>query len=188
MAAKDSNNMVYQLKIALKGSKPPIWRRVLVLNNISLSKLDDIIQTVTGWEGGHLHIFDINGENYGVSDPDFDYDKVLDERKYKLNRFDFREKDKFTYEYDFGDSWEHVITVEKILPIDSKEKYPICLEGKMACPPEDCGGLWGYYNMLDSIKDNEHPENESNTEWLGKDFDPAHFDIDLINTRLGGLS
>ena len=183
--AISSKNSVYQLKIALKGSKPPIWRRVLVKNNITLSTLDDIIQVVLGWDNCHLHMFDVYGENYGVPEPDFDFEEVCDETKYKLNRFNFREKGKFSYEYDFGDSWMHVITVEKILPVDSKMKYPVCIKGKNASPPEDCGGLWGYYNMLEVIANKKNPEREEYLEWLGEGFDPTHFDVDKANAKLG---
>ena len=179
-----AGKMIYQLKITLKGSKPSIWRRVLIKNDITLSKLHGIIQAVMGWENNHLHIFDICGENYGVADSVFDYSEVCDEIKYKLNRFKFEEKDKFTYEYDFGDSWEHIITVEKIFPIDTQVKYPVCIKGKNACPPEDCGGLWGYYDMVDAIKDSKHPEHESYTEWLGEDFDTEAFDINKVSANL----
>ena len=182
-----AGEIVYQLKINLKGSKPPIWRRVLVKNDINMGTLHGIIQEVMGWDDGHLHMFNIHGENYGVSDPDFDYEEVSDERKYKLNRFKFTEKDKFTYEYDFGDSWIHIITVEKLLPVDPKIEYPICIKGKNACPPEDCGGLWGYYDMLEAVKDDEHPEHETYTDWLGEDFDPETFDVDNVNEKLRSL-
>ena len=183
-----TKNSVYQLKIALKGSKPPIWRRLLVKNSISLSKLHVIIQISMGWYDCHLHMFNIYGENYGRPDPDWDFEETLDESKFKLNRFNFKEKDTFTYEYDFGDSWEHVITVEKILPSDSKISYPVCVKGKNACPPEDCGGLWGYYNMLEAVQNKKHPEHKSFLEWIGEEFNPEAFDIDSVNEGLGNLT
>jgi len=95
-----------------------------------------------------------------------------------------QEKDKIVYEYDFGDSWEHEVVLEKILPWDDKFKGPTCLTGKMSCPPEDCGGVWGYADMLEAIQDPEHEEHENYIEWLGEDFDPRYFDKSEINQAL----
>lgn len=184
MATSKSNNKVYQIKIKLKGTKPPIWRRVQVLDNINLSDLHILIQTVMGWDNYHLHQFDIYGEYY--SDPEMlDYDYVKNENKFKLSKFKFREKDKFIYEYDFGDFWEHEILIEKILPVDNNVKYPICIGGKLACPPEDCGGIWGYYELLNTISNPENEGYEDMIEWLGYDFDPVYFSIEETNIYLG---
>ena len=92
--------------------------------------------------------------------------------------------DKFVYEYDFGDSWEHVILVEKILQLETGVNYPICLGGKRACPPEDCGGIWGYGDLLEAIQDPTHPEHKDMLEWLGGSFNPEGFDVDIVNQRL----
>lgn len=83
------------------------------------------------------------------------------------------------YVYDFGDSWEHEIRLEKILPRE-KRKYPACIAGKRACPPEDCGGIWGYEEFLEIIKDPEHEEYEDMLDWVGGEFDPEHFDIEDV--------
>lgn len=109
---------------------------------------------------------------------------INDYRKIKLNYFLKKENDKLVYEYDFGDGWEHEILLEKILPDDSNFQYPECLKGKMNCPPEDCGGVWGYSDMLEILKNPEHAEYEEYIEWLGGEFDPEHFDINEVNEML----
>ncbi len=181
------NHPVYQLKITLKGSKPPIWRRVQVANNTTLSKLHKIIQVAMGWWDSHLHQFIIHGENFGIPDPDFDFMEVTSERGTKLSGVISSEKDKFIYEYDFGDSWEHVILVEKILPPDPNISYPICLKGKRTCPPEDCGGIWGYNDFLEAIQDPDHPEHDDMLEWVGGEFDSEAFSLDEVNSRLKNI-
>ena len=97
------------------------------------------------------------------------------------------EKCKFLYEYDFGDSWEHELLVEKILPREEGKRYPLCLTGKRACPPEDCGGMWGYVGFLAAIRDPKHPEHKGMLEWIGGEFDPDVFDLDEVNTELQRL-
>ncbi|RLD06854.1 MAG: plasmid pRiA4b ORF-3 family protein [Chloroflexi bacterium] len=174
---------IYQLKISLSGSKPPIWRRLLVKDSTSLADLHEIIQTSMGWENYHLHQFIINGEYYGVPHPD-DWEDVQDEGKYPLKKLVPAEKYKFTYEYDFGDGWIHTVLVEKILPAEAGEKYPRCIKGKRACPPEDVGGIWGYGTFLEAIKDPKHEQHEMFINWIGYDFDPTYFDIAEINLLL----
>ena len=175
---------VYQLKITLEGSKPPIWRRIQVASNITLSELHRIIQVAMGWWDCHLHQFIIHGNYFGIPDPDWDSMDVISESGVKLAELISSEKDKFIYEYDFGDSWNHVILLEKVLPQDPGISYPVCLKGKRACPPEDCGGLWGYYNMLEAIKDPRHLEHDEILEWMGNEFDPEAFSLDEINSQL----
>jgi hypothetical protein len=133
-----------------------------------------------GWENSHLHQFIKNKEFYCDFSEDDDFD-VIDYRKIKLSAMLKKEKDTFMYEYDFGDSWTHNILLEKILPVDSNTKYPVCIAGKMNCPPEDCGGVWGYSDLLEILKDPKHEEYESYIEWLGDDFDPNEFDLEEIN-------
>ncbi len=175
---------ICQLKIVLKGIRPPIWRRFLVVNTITLQELHEIIQIVMGWENSHLHQFIANGQYYGEPDPEEYFRKILDERKYKVGHILKKEKDTVIYEYDFGDGWEHKITLEKFLPYNSSTRLPICLKGKRACPPEDVGGVWGYYNFLDGLNDPDHPEHEEYKDWIGDDFDPERFDLDEVNELL----
>jgi len=178
------NYPVYQLKITLTDSKPPIWRRVQVASNTTLSELHRVIQVAMGWWDSHLHQFVIHGEYFGIPDPDWDSMEVTSERGVKLAEVISAEKDKLIYEYDFGDSWEHVILVEKILPSDPGISYPVCLKGKRACPPEDCGGIWGYSDFLEAIQDPDHPEHDDMLEWVGEEFDPEAFSLDEVNSRL----
>lgn len=173
---------IYQIHIELQHSKPKIWRRLLISSDVLLPNLHEIIQIAMGWENCHLHQFIHENNFYGV--PFDDYDEIIDYKKIKLNKFIKNEKDKCFYEYDFGDSWVHQITLEKIVPFDEKINYPICLTGKMACPPEDCGGIWGYSNLLEILKDPTHEEYEDMIDWVDEDFDPTYFDKDEINEEL----
>jgi hypothetical protein len=179
---------IYQIKITLKRSKPPIWRRVLVSSEITLATLHLVIQEAMGWYNSHLHMFMIGREQYSTPSP---YKGVsLDEldaenaQLVKLSKLNLAQGDKFTYEYDFGDSWEHTILLEKILPFGSQQKTPVCIKGKRACPPEDVGGIWGYEDFLEAIKDPTHPEHKDYIGWASDDFDPEAFDLDAVNDAL----
>lgn len=178
-----ANDLIYQLKITLRDSKPPIWRRVLVPGKFNLGKLHRVIQSAMGWTDSHLHQFNIDGRFYGVPSPD-DWDEVLNESRYSLEKIAPEEKRKFVYEYDFGDCWKHVIVVEKILPFETGKVYPVCINGKRACPPEDVGGVWGYEEFLQAISNPENEEHDSFLEWAGDDFDPEECNLDIINVEL----
>jgi len=185
--AKPANEEAYQLKVTLRESKPLIWRRIQVPSNITLHRLHMILQYVMGWTNSHLYSFDIAGTEYSIPDPvedDFNELHFVDSRRTQLNKVASREKARFSYEYDFGDSWEHEILVERILPAESGTQYPVCLAGKRACPPEDCGGIWGYADLLKIIRDPTHEEYERMMEWLGGSFDPEEFNIGEINRSL----
>ena len=176
---------VYQIKVTLVGSRPPIWRRFLVLDTTTLFRLHDILQIVMGWENYHLHMFTSNGQIYGDPEDDEYGDlRTKNEARFKLNQALGRGGSKFRYEYDFGDSWEHELIVEKILPAEKGVGYPLCVAGKRACPPEDVGGVWGYQRFLEAIDEPEHPEHDEYLEWIGGEFDPEHFDLDEVNDRL----
>jgi hypothetical protein len=176
---------VYQIKVSLNGSHPPIWRRILVPDNTTLLKLHDILQIVMGWEESHLHAFSIDGQSYGDPEDD-EYGDLgtINEKRVRLNQVIPGEKFQFKYEYDFGDSWEHTLLVEKVLPPEAGVHYPVCVKGKRACPPEDVGGVWGYEEFLEAIKDPNHSEHDTYLEWAGEDFDPEAFDLEQINQRL----
>jgi|SRR5579862_3015834 len=173
---------VYQLKITLRGAKPPIWRRVQVPADFTLKKLHRVIQLAMGWTDSHLHLFDVGGIHY--SDPEFEVEETNNEARIRLSQAAPVEKAKFRYEYDFGDSWDHEILVEKILPPDPAVRYPICLTGKRACPPEDCGGVWGYAELLETLADPDSEDHEEMLEWLDGDFDPEEFDVEMTNAAL----
>jgi hypothetical protein len=187
MAAKASAKptMIYQFKVTLRGSKPPIWRRIEVGDTTTLATLHDILQTIMGWTNSHLHHFQVNSRYY--SDRDFELDDTADERRLTLQRMELQPKMRFEYEYDFGDSWDHDILLEKVFPPEPDVIYPRCVKGNLACPPEDCGGMWGYYNLLDIVNDPSNPEYKEMREWLGDDFDPEAFDLDSINAQLRSL-
>jgi hypothetical protein len=182
MAKAKEPGVVYQLKITLRDIKPPIWRRVQV-KDCTLSQLHNIIQTCMGWDGYHLHSFEIGGEQYSEPDPD-GMMETEDERKVKLSQVVAGGIKKFTYTYDFGDNWEHVIQVEKTLEAEAGVRYSRCIIGKRACPPEDCGGPWGYAEFLEAIRDPKHERHEELLEWVGGEFDPEKLDIEAVNEEL----
>jgi hypothetical protein len=180
---------IYQLKITLRDIRPPIWRRIQVPGDLTLGQLHRVLQIALDWSDSHLHQFKIGGAFYGVPDPDYDMmgPPMRDEKRVRLNTLLCREKDKMIYEYDFGDGWEHDIVLEKILPRQAGVHYPICLTGKRACPPEDCGGVGGYEMFLEAIQDPEHPEHDEMLEWVGGEFDPEAFDLEVVNRALKSL-
>ncbi len=168
----------YQFKITLLGVRPIIWRRVVVPDCYTLAQFHDAIQAAMGWENYHLYSFSNWFQTYenqsGLSAP--------------LNTLRLSVKSKLNYIYDFGDSWEHGVVLEKILPEDNKTVEPICLAGKRACPPEDCGGIWGYQEKLAVLSVKDTPEYEELIEWLGESFEPDRFDLKEANSRLKELA
>ena len=179
-------SFIYQLKVTLEDSHPPIWRRIQVSGDTTLAKLHHIVQEVMGWTDSHLHQYIVNGIYIGVPDPD-DWTRVENEKRFKLSQIVPGEKFKFVYEYDFGDDWLHDILVEKIMPPQPEAHYPVCLKGKGACPPEDCGGIYGYYGLLEALQHPDHPEHDQMLEWVGGEFDPEAFDLDGINQALRSM-
>jgi hypothetical protein len=168
MAKKTTAKQIYQIKVTLQGSaKPPIWRRLLLADNTPLDELHDVLQVAMGWENAHLHMFSYGQEFYGPLD-EYDRGNTLDEAKYRLNQLMRKEKDSLVYIYDFGDDWRHKIVLEKILPPDAQQNLPFCVTGKGACPPEDCGGIYGYYDLLRVLADSNDEEYEDMLEWAGE--------------------
>ena len=165
--------------------RPPVWRRVLVSDSTTLGRLHRIIQDVFGWQDYHLHEFTIHGVRYGdpASDEEGDFD-LVDEAEASLRELDLKEDDHFGYEYDFGDSWEHSLRLEKMLLVEKKARLPSCIGGDRACPPEDVGGAGGYAGFLEAIADPTHPEHDDHLSWIGGAFDPDTFDIRKANSRL----
>ncbi|MBL7132470.1 MAG: plasmid pRiA4b ORF-3 family protein [Phycisphaerae bacterium] len=187
-----SMSAVYHLKVVLHGVEPEVWRLLQVPGNANLGWLHAVIQVVLGWTNSHLHQFR-DGERT-ISDPDFELDAfedsppVLDERKVSLMQVLPQEGDEVLYEYDFGDSWEHRVTVVKVLAPDAAgAKIARCLDGARACPPEDCGGIWGYEDLLKIIRNPRHEEHKDMLEWLGGPFDPEAFEPQRANTFLRKL-
>lgn len=174
--ARAAQSQVYQLKVSLSGAKPPIWRRLLVPSAVSLAQLHRILQLAMGWTDSHLHQFEVHGQFYGVPNPEFGKD-IKNEARVRLADVLMREKDSMMYEYDFGDGWEHKIVLEKILEHSEAGAAPRCIGGARACPPEDCGGIWGYMDILAALRDPSHESHEEIREWFDDDFDPEHFDV-----------
>jgi hypothetical protein len=174
---------IYQLRVTLREVTPLIWRTIQVAGNATLYRLHLIIQEVMGWENYHLFMFIIDGVEYGEPDPD-DFREIKSVRRVKLSQVIRQARQRFLYEYDFGDGWEHDVKVEKVLAPAAGVRYPLCLGGERACPPEDCGGPWGYEELLDTIRNPEHEEHDEMMEWLGGEFDPEEFDLEGVNQAL----
>jgi hypothetical protein len=183
--AKAATNRTYQLKVTLAGPRPIIWRRLLVSSSSSLKELHYILQVAMGWTDSHLHQFEAKGQLYGKPGPELDLNLPMkDEARAALDQLLVREKDSMLYEYDLGDSWTHQIVLEKILPTSPQVKVPQCTAGARACPPEDCGGVFGYVELLKALKDPSHPEHDDMLEWIGDDYDPTFFDLEAVNKQL----
>ena len=182
---KKKFDQVYQFKITLVDSKPPIWRRIQVPATYTFWDLHVAIQDAMGWLDYHLHSFEMMEPKHGQkvtigipSEDDIDYGwEVLAGWRQKISNYFSIENKVADYVYDFGDNWVHRILLEKILPRDENTNYPLCVKGKRACPPEDCGGVWGYEELLETIKDPKHEEHKEMLEWIGKEFNPEHFDV-----------
>ena len=183
---------MYQLKITLAHVAPAVWRRLLVRGDAKLGFLHAVIQVAMGWTNSHLHQFTINGERYSDSEimqyDGFGEEPDLDEEQTALMVVVSRQRSQFVYEYDFGDSWEHIITLEEISKLDAScDFYAKCLDGGRSGPPDDCGGAWGYEDLIKIINNPKHEEHEEMMEWLGGKFDPNAFDMDKINKCLKKL-
>lgn len=172
------DDSIYQLKITLLGTEPPIWRRIET-PDVPLEELHELIQTAMGWTNSHLHQFEIDGGRYvndwlmqdGFDDPDsMAYSDVW------LSDFINPQQPKLQilYEYDFGDGWEHLVELERVKPADPGMRYPRCTEGARACPPEDVGGIYGYADCVAALADPRHEQHEHYREWIGE-YDPEAF-------------
>jgi hypothetical protein len=176
--APKTGDRIYQFKVTLLDIKPAIWRRIQVPDG-TLGDLHDYIQAAFGWWNYHLHQFDMDGERYGPPAPD-DMDfglEMIDETGITIGELIPKSGRKFrwVYEYDFGDGWRHEVVFEGFVAVDPEAKYPQCVEGARACPPEDCGGPWGYADYLAAVNDPRHERHEEMLEWRGP-FDPEAFD------------
>jgi hypothetical protein len=183
---------IYQLKVALNETKPAIWRRLQVPGNASLGWLHAVLQVAMGWTNSHLHQFRVGELLYSDLRHNFtEYEgdpEIFDEHTATLQQVAPHQKDVLVYEYDFGDSWHHQLTVEKILPPDSAlSNLAMCLGGARACPPEDCGGTWGYDNLLKILRDPTHEEHSFRKAWLNRPFDPQAFKLENANKYLKKL-
>jgi len=189
---------IYQLKVALRGISPLIWRRLLVHADTSIADLHHILQLVMGWMNSHLHRFLIHGKEYGIADdggPGFDDDP----KRVRLRDFRFRLHERFLYEYDFSDNWQHDIRVEQLVTADTKRSYPVCIGGKRAAPPEECGGVevyvtqwrhWKYDLLCHRLRDSSQGRSDDvfaddeDEEIHEPGYNPDHFNRRQVNTQL----
>jgi hypothetical protein len=184
MPAKQADP-IYRLKITLREVKPPIWRRVEVPGGISLASLHEILNEAMGWFDGHLHEFTIDGVEYTTPDTDFATEtRAEDDGRWRLDTVVTQVGAKFRYDYDFGDGWEHDVVVEAIEAPAAGVTYPRVTAGRRACPPEDCGGPWGYAELLEALADPSHEDHEARSAWVAEDFDPEAFSIAETNAVL----
>lgn len=180
---------LHRVKITLRGAKPPIWRRLEVPSDLKLSRLQECVQQAFGWDGGHLWVFSTPGGEFGHADPGLGHRSASDR---SLRDVAPAVGNRIRYTDDFGDDWEHEIAVEDVVPAEAGVAYPRCIGGRRACPPEDCGGIWGYQALREILADPGHPEHSERLEWLGlgsaSEFDPAAFDLGEANRALKELA
>ncbi len=183
--------MTYRIRIDLDDAEPPIWRRLDVASDLTLNRLHDIVQPAMGWTDSHLHEFasgddarDRLAEHYRPQ-ASLDNDLPgLDEVSVRLDEVLVEPGDRLFYNYDFGDDWSHTLRLEAVSPREPGQPSAICLAGARACPPEDCGGIWRYHDLLRTLSQPAEADNEELLEWVGPDFDPARFDVDDVNSTL----
>jgi len=181
---------IYQIKVTLLGTDPPIWRRLLVPADLTLEQLHDVLQVAMGWQDCHMHEFRIGSQRFGKPDPmeqAFRGPRTASERTTRLFHVLGRAGTKAIYTYDFGDGWEHQIVVEKRSAPEPGRAYPTCLAGERHGPPEDCGGIPGFYNLLEAIGDPKHEQHEELPDWVCDNFDPEAFSVDEINRLIAPL-
>ena len=187
--AASTSHQIYQFKITLKGIRPPIWRRFQVPEHYTFWDLHVAIQDAMGWWDSHLHSFLVKNQRTGHQeeigmpgdDPLIDDRIILPGWEKSISQYFSRENRKAVYLYDFGDGWQHDLVLEQIVTAEEGMVYPRCLDGKRTCPPEDCGGVWGYGKLLEVLSDPKNKEYKDTVEWLGESFDPEHFDATDVN-------
>ncbi|MEU8210802.1 plasmid pRiA4b ORF-3 family protein [Micromonospora sp. NPDC049044] len=183
---------IFQLKMSLAGVRPAVWRQVLVPAGYTLDRLHRVVQHAMGWRDCRLHSFEIDAVQYGEPDPDGEL-AVHDELDVRLDAV-LGKGSRFSYTYDFGDWWEHDLVVEDAVTADPDERYPVCLDGERACPPEGVGGPSGYQALLVALADEGDPAGPVDPrqaalrDWVGDTFDPSRFDPDRATTLLRRFS
>jgi len=173
---------VHTLRIELQYVEPTVWRRFVVPSETKLPKFNRTLEAAMGWEGYHLHMFEIADLRIGA--PDEDDDDRIDERQITVKQLLPRVGSQVRWAYDFGDNWQHDVVVEAIEEPSPDVRYPMCTDGARACPPEDCGGVSGYEELREVLADPLHPEHEHLREWAGAGFEPDVFDQIAVTKRL----
>lgn len=176
---------VVQLRVALREVTPVVWRRLLVPGSVNLARLHEYLQAAMGWTNSHLRCFEVGDARYGMQFDEYPEGELNERDVTVLRAVD--EHRTFRYEYDFGDSWEHEITVERVARTRRGIQRAICLDGASACPPEDCGGPYGYRHLLEVLADASHPDHEELLDWVGGPVDPSLFDVVDVNVALRGV-
>jgi hypothetical protein len=178
---------IFRIEIVLTDVRPIVRRVVEVPGEVSLAVLHEVVQAAMGWENTHLHEFEVARARYGLPDPEWNTG-VGDESKTKLFRL-VGAGDRLDYVYDFGDRWEHSLLVEAVGAPDLGVRYPRCVDGQGACPPEDVGSIPGYQQFRQVLADPDHPDHEERVQWWGSDrFDPTWFDLDAMDRALQRLA
>jgi hypothetical protein len=180
---KRKQKHAYQLLVRLVDSEPIIWRQISVPGNMTLADLDRIIQAAMGWTNSHLHLFTVDGHVYGMPDDEWvDEMPNLPDDEFTLDEVLGTKVKSFSYEYDLGDGWQHQVDVQMVMIAnEDRNSWPMCLAGANACPPEDVGGLGGYEEFLEAIRDPSHEEHDAMRRWCGGPFDPTGFDVNSAN-------
>ena len=181
----------YQLHIQLTDTKPAAWRRIVVADSMSLAALHRAIQAVMGWKNQHLYEFEIAGQRYGTPDADTPDDPTMDARRYTLGQLLQGQALNMRYTYDFGDTWVHRIKLEATTPLNSPaalHALPACLDGRHACPPENCGGPAGFASFITAIQDPLHAEHQAARRLHPGEFHSSQFDLQRAQARLHSLA
>jgi Plasmid pRiA4b ORF-3-like protein len=169
-----------QIRVELRDVEPAVWRRILVPDGITMADLAEILLIVMGWGNAHLHLFEVGDEIYGAADDEAEDDEIDESSVIVADALG--RHDRFFFEYDFGDGWEHDVVIEERSP--SMVEFAHCLGGQNACPPENVGGPAGYEDFLEAIADPDHESHGRYLEWVGGSFDPFQFDIEAVNAQL----
>jgi len=184
--ASGGSDVIVQIKVKLLGvSKPVVWRRLQLRADTRLDHLHEMIVAAFGWQDYHMHSFASGHDEFGVPDPELGF---IDERHVTLGELIGGVGDRLRYTYDFGDDWQHEILVEELLDADPGIHYPVLVAAKGACPPEDCGGPWGYAELKEILADPSHEQHQEMLDWIGLDsaseFDPGAVATDEIDEEL----
>lgn len=176
---------IYQVKVTLQNIEPPIWRRLLIPADLFLHDFHKVLQTAMGWENQHLHLFLKGKRMYGIADDEWSNDKGFqDYTPVRVNDLLRKPGDEMVYQYDLGDNWRHSIELEEITKPEPLEYYPMCTEGARECPPEDCGGPYGYQDMLAAVNNPSDPQHQFYKEMYPEGLDPEFFDKEEVNDFL----
>jgi hypothetical protein len=181
---KRATPKLYELHVELEDIQPRIWRKILVPGSIKLTKLHDLLQLVMGWNNSHLHSFQFGKRVFSGRPAELEDLNMLDGSRYTLEAVLDDLLSEFIYDYDFGDSWRHLIQPKLVSKPSSEWFYPLCIAGERAAPPDDVGGTPGYLEFLNAIGNPQHPEHEDMLIWIGGAFDPEGFDLNAINRTL----